>query len=342
MKAEPRIGIVGCGAVAELRHLPALAKASRDLVALVDRDETRARRLAQQYEVPHVFTDHREILLSDVDAVIVATPTGSHASICGDLLGAGIHVLVEKPIALTLEQCDAMITAAEAGRAVLAVGMMRRFAHQIRFAKQVLDKGLLGALRFVDLREGSVFNWPLATDFPFRRQQAGGGVLIDLGVHSIDLLRWWTGEATVLEYRDNDRGGVESDCLLNVGLASGGEGVLEFSRTRRLRNTAVLTGEHGTLEVDLVRNAIHLELSEAHGLTGPVHTDAEGSEEQDAIDLMIAEHADWLAAAQGGGRPSVPPEDARRSLALVLDCYARRRTLELPWHRPERAVSVAP
>ena len=331
---KPKIAVVGCGAVAELRHLPALARREdRELFALVDKDEARVRRLAAEYGVEHALTDHRDLVDLDLDAAINAGPTNLHAPLTIDLLRGGVHVLLEKPIACSMDECDAMISVAQEMERMVAVAFFRRFAHQLRLAKKAIDAGHLGEITSFDVRDGYVFNWPVRTDFPFRKETAGGGVLIDLGVHAIDLMTWWFGDAESFEYWDNDRGGVESDCLLHVTMASGAKGVIEFSRTRLLRNTAIIVGDKGTLEVDLNANRVALSLSEnGLGVIGSAFSGTPASElEQEPVDLFVGLHDNWLEAIRTGRQPEASATEARRSLALVLDCYARRQPLEFPW-----------
>jgi predicted dehydrogenase len=332
---EFRVAVVGCGTMAEKCHLPALERSpGRRVAALVDRDEGRARALARVHGGPAVFSNHQDLIeAGGVDGAIVAVPPGLHAAISQDLMCAGIPVLVEKPVAVTLAECDAMARTAEESGVILAVGFMRRFAPQLVLVKRLLEEGALGPIHRIELREGSIFHWPAATDFLFRRDQAGGGVLIDLGVHSVDLLIWWMGGVTLLEYRDNDGGGVESDCLMKVRLPSGSVGELEFSRTRQLRGTAILVGERGRLEVDLVENRVDLSLSKGYHLVGEVQDDF-GSGVDDHVALIAAEHDDWVNAVVSGTSPSVTAAEARRSLALILEAYERRKPLDFPWFQP--------
>ncbi len=159
-------------------------------------------------------------------------------------------MLVEKPMALTAAECDAMIAAAEEGGAVLAVGLMRRFLRSTRFVRHAVQTGLLGRIRRFDVREGIVYNWPVASDFFFRKETAGGGVLIDTGAHTLDSLLWWLGDVRSLDYFDDNYGGVEADCLLQLQMESGATGVVELSRTRKLRNTAIIEGDRASIEVD--------------------------------------------------------------------------------------------
>ncbi len=100
----------------------------------------------------------------------------------------------------------------------------------------------------VDIQEGMIYDWPVASDFMFRRDM-GGGVLADTGAHVLDLLMYWLGDHASVEYKDDAAGGVEADCELRLTMASGAKGVVRLSRTRNLRNTWILEGERGTLEV---------------------------------------------------------------------------------------------
>src|SRR5512147_2701092 len=141
-----RVALVGCGAVAERYHLPALlASPAVDLVACVDPALDRARFIAGQIGARHVYASHLE-LPGVVDAAVVAVPNEFHASVAIDLLNAGVHVLVEKPMARTVAECDRMIAAAASMRAVLAVGHDFRHFPIARFARGCFDSGLLGAV----------------------------------------------------------------------------------------------------------------------------------------------------------------------------------------------------
>lgn len=337
-KKSLNIAIVGCGAIAKLQHLPCLAR--RDdcqVAALVEQNEARAERLAKRFEVASVFTDYRHLLGLNIAAAIVALPNHLHAPVSIELLKAGIHVLVEKPMALSVAECDAMLEAAEAGQAVLAVGLMRRFSHAGRFAKWAIESGLLGRITSFDIQNGFIHAWPSATDFFLRREMAGGGVLIDLGVHALDQLLWWLGDVESFEYYDDNYGGVEADCKLQITLKSGTKGIVELSRTRDLRETAIIRGERAELEVALVRNFISLRFPDgAVGIAGyATFPEQSPLPDQWVSDLIAAEHKDFLEAIRTGRSPTVPGTEARRSIALIEACYAARRPLKLPWVGPQ-------
>src|SRR5262249_46825578 len=122
-----RVGVVGCGAVAERYHLPAmLASADITVVAFADPVIGRADALASRVNGARAVSSHRD-LIDDLDLVVLAVPNAAHASIAIELLEAGVHVLVEKPMARTTAECDAMRAAAERHGAILAIGHDFRF-----------------------------------------------------------------------------------------------------------------------------------------------------------------------------------------------------------------------
>jgi predicted dehydrogenase len=329
-----RVAVIGCGAIAERGHLPALSKLSSCAIALlVDKDLDRASRLAAQYKVP-AFSDRYRDALKYANAAILALPHHLHAEIGCALLQAGLHLLVEKPMAMTANECDRMLAAAEVGQAVLAVGLMRRFLHSTHAARWVLQQGLLGQLQRFDFQEGNVFNWPMQSDFLLRRETAGGGVLFDTGAHTLDLLLYWLGDVASFEYYDDSYGGVEADCELCLTMASGVQGTVQLSRTRDLRNTAIIKGDRAILEVNLRRNWLSVRsLNGESGLVGyGLTSDSSEMVEQQFSDLFKPQIEDWFAAIRDEHPSAVPGTAARRSVALIEACYAQRRQLEFPWN----------
>src|SRR5688500_5858213 len=142
-----RLGVVGCGAVAELYHLPALLDSTEvELAAFVDPDPRRARLLADRAPGARVLADC-ERLADQVDAVLLTAPNALHAPLGVPLLRAGVHLLVEKPMGRTAAECDDLIAAAGTGSAVLAVGHDFRHFPVARFAHGLFSAGALGPVR---------------------------------------------------------------------------------------------------------------------------------------------------------------------------------------------------
>jgi predicted dehydrogenase len=327
-----RLAVVGCGAVAAIHHLPAISLSrNAEAVVLVDADPGRAKDLASRFGVPETATDYRS-LPGWVDAAIVALPNSLHAPVSIDLLRQGVHVLVEKPMALNVRECDEMIAAAGAGQAVLAVGLEFRFFDSTLLVRNLLLKGLLGEIRRFEMHQGVIPRWPFATDFLLKKETAGGGVLADFGVHVLDLLLWWLGDWTDVEYRDDAQGGIESDCELSLTFRSGVRGTVEISRTRNLANTCLFEGERASLEVGIwdPDPEIRLLLADREVALAGRARRPEGSG-VDFLEAFVRQIDDFAAAVRERREPHVPGREGRRSQELIEACYARRQPLELPW-----------
>ena len=332
--ADLDLAIIGCGAIAGLCHLPSAARLEQVRVsALVDTDLARAERLAMRYGVPRAARDVTE-LPELPHAAIVALPHDLHAPVSIALLRRGIHVLVEKPMALSVHECDAMIDAARRAGAVLAVGLVRRFLPEIRQAKAIVDSAALGTIRGFEAREGRIYDWNPSSDFFLKRERAGGGVLIEAGVHVLDTLLFLLGELSVERYADDSYGGVEAEVELRLAFGGGGAGFVELSRTRDLSNTTIIHGSDASLEIDLLRRRIALRRGSA-STELPIEPGAFG------YDVFGAQLADWVSAIRSGARPAVGGEQGRRSIELVERCYAARTLLELPWVAPKRPDGAA-
>ena len=321
--------IVGCGAVTEILHLPALAKLDVTPAALIDRDSQRAKELAASAGVRVTASALDEVQVP-IDAALVATPPASHREIAIELMQRGAHVLVEKPLALSVAEGDEMVQTASDTGVTLSVGLMRRHLAGARWVEAVLKSGMLGSIERFRFEEGGRYNWPIATDSSFRKESAGGGVLIDTGAHTLDLLQWWLGEARVLEYRDDSCGGVEADCRIELELVAGGRGTVELSRTRALPNTAWISGEHGSLEVSLIENRVITDPSTiAQQVVAELRADR--LPQQSFEDLFVGQLEAWLRTVAGEDGVAVPATEALATMRLSSDCYGIRQPLEMNW-----------
>jgi predicted dehydrogenase len=327
-----KLGLVGCGAVAERTHLPILTSSATpfEVAVLVDASTARAQQLAQRYHVPNVMTDY-SALVGAVDAVMVALPNHMHAPATIHFLKHGIHVLVEKPMAISVHECNQMIEAAAGSQAVLAVGLDMRFFDAYRFVKEILATGMIGTIKSVDLQQGSIDRWPATTDARFGKHTAGGGVLTDEGVHMLDLLLWWLGPYSAIEYYDDAVGGVEANCLLSLRMECGALGRVELSRTRMLRNTWLFQGERGTVEVDSwgYDPIIRVELGNNILLSG--RTLQRGSVAHTKTLVFNRQLEDFASAIRGGQDPFVSGEEGKRAVELIERCYAVKQPLIYPW-----------
>jgi predicted dehydrogenase len=337
MSTPLKIAFIGCGAIAEACHLPALAAAGLRPALLIDPNQERTRKLSDRFG-GQPATDY-QACADQFNAAVVALPHHLHEPVAGWLLRRGVHVLLEKPMATSERECRAIVEAAEASNAVLAVGQNRRHLRAARWVKDALDAGVLGRLRSFDLAEGHELEWAPASDFQYRKETAGGGVLISSGVHSLDLLLWWLGEHEAVEYADDSYGGIEADCELKLRLKSGAEGRVELSTNRKLRNTIILRGDRGELEVSVFGESV---TARPAALLRHRWKEWAGHRlpEQEVIESFRIQMQDWLEAIAAGRPPLVTGREAMRSIPLIEACYARRQPLEFPWVRPEKFFPV--
>jgi predicted dehydrogenase/nucleoside-diphosphate-sugar epimerase len=338
-----RLAIIGCGAVVDHHILPSLRRQGWIPTVLVDRSPERMGLLAGKLggkagSIAKVM-DWREAA-DQFDAAVVAVPHVLHGPIGLDLLQAGKHVFMEKPLAVTVAQCEAMVQAARERQLALGVGLLRRYLHAARWLKALLESGALGTIRSFDIREGFVFNWATSSDALLRRDLAAGGVLMDTGAHTLDLLLWWLGDVASLTYRDDAAHGVEADCVLDCIMASGAVGRVELSRTRDLRGTIVIEGTDGFVEVHLARNEIVAGSANAMAFRHDGHGPAD-MPMQIFPALFDGELGDFRRSVAGESGKGVAAVEGIRSVSLIERCYAERKPLEMPWHAMETATAGA-
>ena len=187
-----KVGVIGCGGIANGKHLPALAQVEAvELVAFCDLEIARAEKAKQTYGTADaaVFTDYQELLKLDLDAVHILTPNSSHAPLTIAALEAGCHVMCEKPMAKTSEEAKAMIAAAEKTAKRLTIGYQNRFRTDSEYLHTVCEAGDLGEVYTAKahaIRRRAVPTWGVFLD----EEAQGGGPLIDIGTHALDLTLW--------------------------------------------------------------------------------------------------------------------------------------------------------
>ena len=187
-----RAGIIGCGGIANSKHLPAIKKMGKiDMVAFCDIIPERAEKAREEYgtEDAQVFTDYKELLKLDLDAVYVTTPNREHSFISIDAMKAGKNVLCEKPMAKTSAEAKAMLdTAKETGK-ILTIGYQNRYRADSTYLKRACDNDELGDIYYAKahaIRRRAVPTWGVFLN----EEEQVGGPLIDIGTHALDLTLW--------------------------------------------------------------------------------------------------------------------------------------------------------
>lgn len=196
MKSDKvRVGIVGVGGIANGKHMPSLAKLPNvEMVAFCDLIEERAAKGAKEYGIPgaKVCTDYRELLeMDDIDVVHVLTTNDAHSTITVDALEAGKHVMCEKPMAINSAEAKKMVDAAKRTGKKLTIGYQGRFRKNAQQLKRLCDDGVLGDIYYAEalaVRRRAVPTWGSFLD----EEKQGGGPLIDIGTHALDLTLWVT------------------------------------------------------------------------------------------------------------------------------------------------------
>lgn len=187
-----RAGIIGCGGIANSKHLPSIKEAGTiDVVAFCDIIEEKAVAAKEKFgtEDAQVFTDYKELLKLDLDAVYVTTPNRSHSFISIDAMKAGKNVLCEKPMAKTSAEAKAMVeTAKETGK-ILTIGYQNRYRADSAYLKRACENDELGDIYYAKahaIRRRAVPTWGVFLN----EEEQGGGPLIDIGTHALDLTLW--------------------------------------------------------------------------------------------------------------------------------------------------------
>ena len=185
-----KIGIIGCGGIANGKHMPSLSKISNvQMVAFCDIIEERAVKAAAKFGTPDAktYTDYRELLLDpEIEVVHVLTPNREHSEISIAALEAGKHVMCEKPMAKTAREARKMVEAAKKSGKKLTIGYQSRHSAASIFAKEAIESGDIGDIYYANayaLRRRGTPNWGVFLD----EEAQGGGPIIDIATHSLDL-----------------------------------------------------------------------------------------------------------------------------------------------------------
>lgn len=328
----PRIAMIGCGAIAERYHLPGLAKLPGVIenVVLVDRSADRTRAMAEMFGIRREATDVRDVL-EDIDGAIVAVPPACHYSVCMELLARDVPVLCEKPLAESTAEGREMVELAKQRNVLLAVNHTRRMLPAYAEIKRVIAAGTIGEIVQIRWEEGCEFDWPAATAFQFR--SGARGVLLDTGIHSLDLICWWLGRKPELVSAQTDSyGGPEA--LAEVELRSGPCTVhIQHSWLSRLANRYAIVGERGTI-TGMLDYFDRFTVSLPNG-------------QRQERRLRELEHtyndfggrivANFIEVVAGRAEPLIPAESVLPALEVMEKCYEAATRLEMPWIEIEEA-----
>lgn len=307
-----KTGIIGVGSMGK-NHARVNSEMGV-LAGIADSNEAVARPLAERFGVEY-FSDYRDMLAS-VDAITVATPTVTHFQIAMDAIQAGNHVLVEKPICPTLDESEKLVKAAEEAGIILAVGQIERHNPVVKFARESIEQGKFGDIVSISARRVSTF--------PGRISDVG--VLLDLGIHDIDVIRYLAQSPVKTVYalggkRQNDKFEDHANILLEFE-----NGILGFVEVNWLTPMKVrklsITGLKNYVELDYMRQSADVSSSQVSGTLDtndlyrlPIEFDIRHVSLKKQEPLRN-EHEDFVRAIKTNTQPLVSGEDGMQTLRV--------------------------
>lgn len=324
-KGVTRFGLIGAGAIAQVNHLPALARMKDvEIVAVCDDDLEKARVVAQRFKIPHVLSDYEKLLrLPEVEAVIISTPNHLHAPMSLAALDYGKHVLCEKPPARTAAEAEMMAEAAKRSGKTLMYAMNNRFRAEAQLLRRFIERRELGDIFYAKtgwLRYRTERGGP---EWYTNKRSAGGGVLMDLGVQMLDLSLWLLGNpkvvsVTATKYVRDPRQDVEDTLAAMLLLESGASLMLEVSWALLLEKNFAYLNVYGTEGAALLHPfRIHKEVS---GRLKDVTPSLDGGKNL-YKQSYEAELDHFLRCITHGERPQAAPEEGLLVMRVIDAIY---------------------
>jgi predicted dehydrogenase len=336
-------GIIGCGVIAPFHARAVADLPNTRLVAVADARRERAREMASAFGVESVGDIDELLARPDVDIVSVCVPSGLHAQIGIRVAVAGKHVVMEKPIEVTLEAADRLIAACESAGVHLAVIAQHRWDPGVQELKGLVDSGRLGRLVLGD----AVVKWYRTQEYydsaGWRGTWAldGGGALMNQGVHYVDLLQWVMGRVENVFARSltsaHERIEVEDIAVAVLSFSCGAVGILECSTAvyPGLGERLEVSGTGGTAIVEVGRLTVR-ELKDEKGETSAyggklaAAGNGHGEAASDPAAISYQGHreqlADLIEAIESGRKPFIDGAEARKPLEIILAAYESART----------------
>ena len=320
MTQSIRTGIIGVGSMGK-NHARVNSEMGV-LAGIADSDEATARPLAEKFGVEY-FSDYKDMFAS-VDAITVATPTMTHFQIAMDAIQAGKHVLVEKPICPTIEEAEKMVKAAEDAGVILAVGQIERHNPVVKFARDSIAQGKFGDVVSIAARRVSTF--------PGRISDVG--VLLDLGIHDVDVIRYLVQSPVISVYalggkRQNDKFEDHANILLEFE-----NGILGFVEVNWLTPMKVrklsITCLENYVELDYIKQSADVSSSQVSGKLDtsdlyhlPIEFDIRHVSLKKQEPLRN-EHEDFVRAIKENGQPLISGRDGMETLRV---CQAALKSI---------------
>lgn len=349
--APVRTACIGSGWISE-QHVHALRAAPEtEVVALADFPRDRGGRpgtgvgVCERLGISRYYVDYRELLAeADVEMVVIGLPNAVHAQVAKDSLQAGKHIVVEKPLCLSLDDADELVALAEAKGLVAGYAEELCFCPKFVRGKEIVDDGGIGEILFleqIELHDGPYSDWF------FDPALAGGGAVMDLGCHAIEYARWMLGKPKVVAvtaqlstWVHGARGPVDDHCLVHLEFETGAKASLQAGWTQKggMSSVARIQGRTGVLSIDLLQQSGLLVYSEA----GAKNADVFPGWQRPGYEWLWSngypqEMSAFANAVRRGTDPVETIADGRAVLEIMWAAYASAaegRTIRLPYAPP--------
>jgi len=330
-----KVGCIGCGKIAQRVHLPEYTNfADAELAAVCDTHEGRLEQCAETFGAKRSYRDYKKMLSEEeLDAVSVCLPNVLHHPVTMAALKAGVSVLVEKPMALSLKQADEMIATAKKAKNLLMVSQTQRCTTVHQKAKEVVDSGIMGKILHVATLFGhsGPENWSPWGKWFFDKKQAGFGPMADLGIHKADLVRYITGKevdkVNAFYARSEKKiGDVEDNFVSSLQFKDGTVGTLSTSWTVKgvESNYMYLYCENGTLAISAIPGKPLVAFLVKPKCT--IEFDVPPMVRNDQKTWTLGVVTNFLNAVLGKEKCLVPGEEGRAALQIILACDQSVRT----------------
>lgn len=322
-----KIAVIGIGKISIGSHIPAvLASAKAELVALVDPDVVRAKKIAAEFGLAVEIKADLNLLTSAIDGVIIATPNHLHAPLAIAAMKRGYHVLIEKPLASTKSDAQQIIQCQKETNRTVAVGYCTRFYPNYQLLKKLLTEHYFGQVSKFAYQMGTAGGWWTYSNYILDRASVGGGVLVVTGTHFIDRMLDLFGYPSFIHLEDDSRGGPEANArlALSFDMPSGKvDGYVYFSKTYKLNSGLVIETERGLVhlpdnQTDLFfynrdKPELKIQLSDA-SVTN--------------TSQFVLQLDDFILSSINCSKPMVDAEDALKSILLIEAAYNNKEKLK--------------
>jgi predicted dehydrogenase len=338
MAERVRVGIVGSQFISTIHARSLLACPQAELYGVASPTPGNAERFAQQFGIPHHFTDYRQLLdLAEVDLIVIGTPNDTHYRIALDAAAAGKHLVVEKPLCMNLAEADQMIAACRRANLKIMYAEELCFAPKYVRLKKLLDEGALGAPTLI--KQSEKHNGPHASHF-WDVERSGGGVTMDMGCHAIEFFRWVLGRPKIksvyaqmgtLVHGDKTRG--DDNALLLLEFDNGCVALAEesWSKLGGMDDRAEIYGSKGVAYANLLQgNSIVTYSDEGYGYAVEKAGATAGWSftiyEEEWNYGFHDEFAHFVDCVQHDKPPAVTGDDGRVVLEVIFAAYESART----------------